>query len=280
MATIELPAFVLNHFECIAKEEHFVSYTLSHGAGSKNGDGFMSDMVAVTITGPRRQSNAAVTSDRLALICKLLPASTVRQEQFKSKLIFEREVHMYRIILPMMRKFQTDNGLMDATANGFFAYPHCYAAIADADRNEYVIIMRDLRSIGYELWDKTKAMPFKQASLLFEQLGRLHGVSYAMRAQRPDLFEKEIRQLGDRLAMMFEALRPMCESAFAQAIRHLRQPEHLRVMRQISDDWLTILRECNESGKAEPYETMVHGDCWNNNMMFAGDQVSFLRRVG
>lgn len=276
MGSPPLPAFLLAHLDRIAKAERFQSYTLSHGAGSKTGDGFMSDMVAVTIAGPRRQTaaaGAAVSGDQLALICKLLPGSTVRQEQFKSKMIFEREVLMYDTVLPMLRKFQAENGLSETGGDGFFAYPHCYAAVADQATNEYVIIMRDLRANGFELWPKCTPMPFKQASLLFEQLGRLHGVSYALRDRRPDLFDAHIRPLGDQLGVMFEAMRAMCESSYDQALRHLREPEHLRVMRLVRENWVEIVRECNESDKAKPFETMVHGDCWNNNMMFAGDQV-------
>lgn len=264
-----LPSFLLVHLDNIAKAERFKSYTLEYEAGSKHGDGFMGEMVAVTIRG-RRQStttDAAVADDSLSLICKLLPKSTLRQEQ--CKMIFAREVHMYRDILPPLRQFKMENGLTEAT--GFFGYPHCYVAAADEAANDYVIIMKNLRTHGYSLWDKFTPMPLDTARLLFEQLGRMHGLSLAVRAQRPELHAR-IRGLDDKMVPVLINMRQMCESMFKQAFRCLEKPEHKRFMQTVCDNWLEMLQQSANSAAAEPFAVLGHGDCWNNNMMFEGQQ--------
>lgn len=277
-----LPALVLAHLERIAAAERFNSYNVRHEAGSKHGDGFMAAMFAVTLHGPRRDASDAtiVRDDSLDLICKLLPESKVRQEQFQMKLIFEREVHIYRTVLPMLREFQLANGLSEA--DGFFAFPRCYAAVADEATNDYAIIMHNLRTSGYALWDKLTPMPVANARLLFEQLGRLHGVSLVLRAQRPELFA-QIRALDDHMLVVLQAWRSMCDSSFNQAIRYLERPEHKRIMQQARDNWQEMLTRLVSGEAAEPFSVMGHGDCWNNNMMFEGDKVGRWtdnRRVG
>lgn len=271
-AAAPLPAFLLAHLDRIASAERFNSYTVHHQAGSKHGDGFMAAMVAVTLRGPRRSATNAATvrDDSLDLICKLLPDSKVRQEQFQAKTIFEREVHIYRTVLPMLRKFQLAKGL--TAADGFLAYPQCYAATADAITQDYAIIMHDLRASGYALWDKLTPMPVAQARLLFEQLGRMHGVSLVLRAQRPELFA-QIRALDDKMLPVLQAWRSMCDSSFSQAVRHLERPEHKRVMQQARDNWPAMIGRLVSGEAAEPFAVMGHGDCWNNNMMFEGQKV-------
>lgn len=268
-----LPTFLLAHLDRVAITEGFQNYTIVHEAGSKTGEGFMDEIVAVTLRGLRTQispccSADVSTVDLLSLICKLLPKSTVRQHQ--CKMIFEREVHIYRDILPQLQQFQAGKGLTEAT--GFFGYPRCHVAVADGVTNDYAIIMDDMRAHGYRLWDKFAPMPVETARLLFEQLGRLQGLSLVLRDQRPQLFA-EIRRLNDLMLPMQERMHPMCESSLRQAVRYLDNPEHKRVMQTLCDSWSEVLMQCGDGCTAEPFAVLGHGDCWNNNMMFNGQNV-------
>lgn len=264
-----LPNVLLAHLNNIAKAERFQDYTLDHEPGSKHGEGFMSDMVAVTVRGMRKSADGVTSTDSLSLICKLLPNSDARAQQ--CKMLFEREVQIYRDILPQLRQFQTDKGLTEAT--GFFAYPQCYLAVADEASNDYVIVMENLRVQGYSMWDKYTPMPLHNARMMFEELGRLHGLSLVLRDQRPELYA-QIRRLDDKMAPVLVEMRHRCESTFKQAVRHLENPEHKRVMQQVVDNWVEMLTQSANSASAEPFAVLGHGDCWNNNFMFKGQEVS------
>lgn len=272
-SSTELPAYVRRHLDNIAASEGFRNYTLTETAGSKPGDGFMAVIRAVEVRGERidRNTGAAEKAATLQLVCKLLPTSAERLAVFHSKVVFEREVHFYARLVPMLHQFQTANGLTEAT--GFFGYPQCYAAVADAEADEYVLILRDLRAIGYELWDKSTPMPFENARLLFEQLGRLNGVSLALREQRPALF-KELLQLDDLLTRLLDTkpMQKMCAQSYEQAVELMEVAEHKRVMCVLRDNWESMLRDCTRA--EDEYVVLAHGDSWNNNMMFAGQAVS------
>lgn len=268
-----MPPFVRRHLYTIAQLERFVSYECTHQAGSKPGDGFMAMMVAIELRGPRLHATDGddiVRNDSLSLMCKLLPASIERQEQFQMKALFEREAYFYGHLRPLLDKFQTDHGL--TAASGFFAYPQCYVAVADAAAAEYVIIMRDLRPSGYQLWEKSTPQPFATVQLLFEQLGRLAGVSLAMREQRPDLFA-DIERLNDLYVPLItsENMQKMVDETYDKSLDMIECAEHKEMMQWIRQNWLNVMSECTEITDA--YAVLGHGDSWNNNMMFEGQNV-------
>lgn len=274
MSAPRLPDFVHRHLNEIAAREGFrAGFTCTEpGAGSKPGDGFSSVIRAIVLRGER--GGAASDASSLALVLKLLPESRERQEVFHSRAVFEREVQFYGRILPLLRRFQADKGLLQPATGGFDAYPECYAAVADAASDEYVIIMRDLRPAGYELWDKLQPMPAENAQLLFEQLGRLTGLSLALQRQRPDEFAQAIGRMEDVYSALLKSVnvQAICQPFYEQAVELIDSPEHRKVLVEIRDTWQDVVTCCVRTTDA--FSVLAHGDCWNNNMMFAGREVS------
>lgn len=276
----EIPTALCQHFEKIAEAEGFTDYTLAQDAGSKHGDGFMGRMVSITISGKRKTSEEnvpcveALQSDRLDLICKIEPTNAARNEQFNTSIVFAREVLCYTSILPVLEHFQREKGLTEE--NGFFGFPKCYLATNNPSTNEAIIIMQNLRSLGYNMWDKMKPIGFANVQLLMEQLGRLHGLSFVLRDQRPEVLD-EFRKMDNILDKMVDtkAVGLILDSCYDRAENVLddeMDKEHIRKYRK---SWLEVIKGCARSSKAEPFAVMAHGDCWNNNMMYLNDEVRF-----
>lgn len=276
----EIPTALRQHFDNIAAAEGFTDYTLDQDAGSKHGDGFMGTMVSITISGKRKSSEENVAGDetlqpdRLDLICKIEPTNAARNEQFNTSIVFEREVLCYTAILPVLEHFQREKGLTED--NGFFGFPKCYLATNNPGTNEAIIIMQNLRPLGYNLWDKMKPIGFDNVRLLMEQLGRLHGLSFVLRDQRPEVLDV-FRKMDNVLHKMVDtkAVGSILESCYDRAENVLDDEidkEHIRKYRKI---WIDVIKECAQSSKAESFEVMAHGDCWNNNMMFLNNEVGF-----
>lgn len=141
------PEYLTEYLNKIAKDEGFVEHTLHYESGSNHGDGFIAAMLAVTIKG--KQMVDIENEKELSLMCKLLPDNKARREFFNSPMLFEREVFIYNDVLPMFTKFQIERNV--SVADGFFQYPKCYLAVADAARDHYVIIMENVKVAGYEL---------------------------------------------------------------------------------------------------------------------------------
>lgn len=178
-----LPEYVLSLLDGIAVSEGFCQYQIKTGAGSKHGDGGCGTLTIATIAGDRT-INGTIQKDTLALLCKTMPST--QGESILDKL-FEREVLAYNQLLPLFAKFQREKGLSDEEC--FNTYPTCYAAVADATNNKYIVIMEDLRARKFVLWPKAQSFDNTHAFAVIDGLAKLHAVSFALRDQRPEEFK-------------------------------------------------------------------------------------------
>lgn len=177
----------------IAKSECFTDYKTDVQPGSSHGE-------SVVISGTR-DSNGTKCVYKLHLLCKLAPSNAAHRKEFLAELLFAREALMYNNIFPMFAKLQEEKGLSKEEC--FTAYPKCYEAIADPENSQFVIIIEDLRSKGYTMWPKHKPVLVNHAHAVMKQLGRLHGITFALKDQRPDVYE-ELKQVEDLIHAFLE----------------------------------------------------------------------------
>lgn len=275
MVSIELAAFVVDHLQRIAREDGFVDgYKVELKAGSNVGDGAMAEMVGVRVSGQRKNIADQLMYDELDLICKLKPSNAARQEQFSSEAAFKREVFVYNKVLPTMVAFQQEHRVPSESA--FTSFPKCYLAQHNEATGESLIIMQDLRADGFTLWDKHTSTQFEGVKLLMEQLGRLHGLSVAIRTQKPEVFQ-EWQDLPDIINKVFQTPTAvmMMMSGFVRAAKLLDDPQDKALMERFEKEYKPILLKTMEINL---FSVFTHGDCWNNNMMYKLDkQVSLIK---
>lgn len=254
----------------IASDEGFSKFEISSEAGANREDGFLGSLVSVAISGDCKDGSKL---ENLQLLCKIIPNSADRDGEFKTEKVFEREVLMYTKMLPLITQFQRDKGLTESEC--FVSYPKCYASIANAAESQYVIIMEDLRTQGFVMWPKRQPAPIAQIELVLREVAKLHSVSFALRDQRPQLFE-ELRGIKDYYRVIFEHnFMPIMNEAFDRTIPILENREHIDIIADIRKNTLEYFNACLDDGVCEPFGVIGHGDCWNNNYMFRyGDPVS------
>lgn len=269
-----LPAHLLSHLADVAKVEGLGEYTIEHEPSTKPGDGFMSEMLAITLVGKETNTDAdkLLTQKRVPLICKLQPTSSVRQEQFSSSIMFEREVFVYNRLLPLLVRLQRHHKLTEET--GFYSFPKCYVAAMDVFNDESLIIMQDLRADGYALLDKSKPIGLEAATLFVQQLGRLHGLSFVLREQRPEVFADFIEIKDHFNALIYSnSAKSMFDSCYDRPSRLLEKPEDVEFMRKLRANWQQIMKESVDPTRMGRFAVFGHGDCWNNNLMFSLENV-------
>lgn len=276
MSTSNLPQHLVIELENIAKSFGFTDYTIEQDIGSQNGDGFVADMVKIFLTG-KRIVNETLQPDHLDLICKMIPESQVRRDIFCTEIVFEREVAMYNRFLPQLINFQKEKGLTNE--NGFYGFPTCYYAISDIAKNEHMLIMKDLRPIGFALWNKLVPIDFENVRLLMKALGRFHALSFAIRDQRPEIFAtfEEYEDVFIKMLDNAAVMRGMFNTGCDQALRMFqKRPEHLEYLQRIKETWLDVFRTAVKRDPVGRFRVMGHGDCWNNNMMYRNVGVSLI----
>lgn len=269
-AAPELEQWTLDVLGRCARDLGFSDYQLTHSLGSSVGDNFMGIIVRVQIAGKRNGE----PNSQLTVVLKMPPQSAARRKQFNSVHLFEREIMMYRDILPMFVQFQLDKGFTTQGAHGFFTFPKCLAFVADAERDRYAIVMEDLKAQGYRMFEKSDIINLAHVRFVMEEMGKFHGVSFALRDQQPELFEP-LTQLKDVFLEHVikgnaEMMKGFMDMAFNRAIGTLGDDETAlkAKVEKLRDGFETEMEACVKLGAAGEYCVINHGDCWNNNMMY------------
>ncbi|XP_058455387.1 uncharacterized protein LOC131432854 [Malaya genurostris] len=210
-------------------------------------------------------------SRELHLLCKIPPLDPVRRLQFNSVNLFAREIDLYANLLPTMFEFQRQKGVTEDLNTGFFNVPRCFLTRFDAGGEEALILMEDLRDRDFAMWNKLESINYEHARLLMIQLGRFHALSFAMKDQRPDLFEA-CKVPDEMLPAMREneQLMGMFATALDAAISILDTADEKACwkMNGLRNDFFGVLQSCLDVERAEPYAVLNHGDCWVNNLLF------------
>lgn len=265
--TIDLiiPSYLLKLLETVARREGFAEgFRIASTSGSNVGDGFIGLVLSVIISGTR----TGIADQELVLICKIPPSSELRQKL--SVIPFQQEIAIYETFLPAFVKFQQAKGISES--DGFFAFPKCYGTHADEAKQEFAIVLEDLRQRGFRLWNKFSPIDYQHVKLAFTQLGKFHAVSFALRQQRPDIFG-QIKSMGSILMNMMNDLPQFAEyyeASFDSAIKALHPEDHEEISKitHLRNNFQALFRSSVSGSEAEPFSVLCHGDFWTNNMMF------------
>lgn len=265
----ELPEYVHALVDKIARAEGFTEFSVALKAGSNHGDNIMSDLCSAVVSGARVHTNGnCVSGDQLHLLCKLAPLSAARRKEFGSVAMFTREALMYNEVFPLFAKFQQEKEL--SVNESFCAYPKCYEAIADEANDQFVIIMEDVRPQGFAMWPKSTGTPLEHELLVMEQLGRLHGVSFALKDQQPEKYAELKQQLNDVIMTFFEndSMAMVMRAANDRVIAALDSDVHKQMVQDTSDNIEKYYGDCLLGDVCEPFGVVGHGDCWSNNILY------------
>lgn len=266
---IVITDYIREALDKVAIAEGFHNYELLVDHGSSIGDGFVGIMVKVIIKEKDGSKN-------LQILAKIPPVNKQTREIMKSMQLFEREVFMYNVLLPEFVAFQLEKKI--SRAQGFFAFPKVYYANFDKEKDESIIIMEDLRNSGHRMWDKTKPVNFEHAKFLMIALGKYHAISFAMKAKRPEQFEK-FKALSDFIGDSFreEAFKDFLNQSLGRAMESL-SPEDTKSrtrFKKLIDHSQQFVADCVNPHLIEPLGIVSHGDCWVNNFLYhykKGDQ--------
>jgi Ecdysteroid kinase-like family len=151
---------------------------------------------------------------------------------------------------------------------GFFNFPKVYYADFDEENDEAIIVMEDLRDSGHKMWNKMEPMDFQHSALLMIALGRLHALSFAMKAKNPIEFEK-FKKLGDNFPILFDIdkLEAYIQAIIKDTLETL-DSQHKEQASKILSEIKEVFLETTRPDWAEPFSVVTHGDCWSNNFLF------------
>lgn len=271
----ELPQYVVDLLKKVAENERIEGFVIDIRSGSSVGDGYLSNLKSVVMRGKRTSNNG--DSVELHLLCKMLTDSERACEEMNLNDLFEREIFFYSVVFPALEKFQTSRGI---TSNaGFFAYPKCYETVFNSEQRQMALIMGDLRRSDFKMWPKQQPADIGHVELVFRQLAKFHGVSFAMKDQEPSTFNRlRSTELFSPLlekksfASYFDASHQKC----IQGLEKTLAPARFERVKAIFANSRALLKKTCNGLQSEPYSVLIHGDSWSNNFLFRYEQVRIL----
>ena len=263
----ELPSFVLELLDEIARSEGFSKYSIESENGSKHGDNFVGVMSRIVLKGVRERDGEAI-EDQLNLIIKLAPTNAARREEFKVHMLFGKEAEMYNTILPKLVEFQREQGLSEE--DGFFSFPKCYKAVSDDEAGHYVIIMEDLKSKEFTMYPKENTVDINHLRLIVRELGKFHAITFAVRDKNPELFEecKNVKDIQMEILTGGSSFVSMFERSYDRVVAVLNDEDNKDIVIAFKSKFFEHVISFLSEGACEPFGAVTHGDCWINNILF------------
>ncbi|XP_063377511.1 uncharacterized protein LOC134664697 [Cydia fagiglandana] len=140
-----------------------------------------------------------ITSDGANYTSGLYEASIATPESTLQ--LFVKAVSMGSLVDASKHVFRTETIVLTTVSNAFersqdehaiierFTFPKFYKSV---DR---IIVMENLASKGYEVYDRFKSIDWKYASKSVEALARFHALSLAFKNEYPEEFKKVVKEL-------------------------------------------------------------------------------------
>lgn len=266
----ELSSFIKSTLDrVIVKHMNSTSYQLNIQPGFASDAGYSSDLLSIVVTTPNKPHTK---SEQLNLICKRERGEIDRLRDFMTVVCFNREINFYKNIAPALLEFQSGKALNDT--DSFQCICKCYAAEND-EFDHFAIILDDLRSNGYAMWNPKQPIRNDHSNAVMRALGKFHGISLAMKHQQPDLFEQFTKT--DNIPKEFlsgEYLQALLHPVYDQAIDLLEDEEHKNILRSVKKRMPELFEQCLGKIASMRFGVVTHGDFWSNNILYRYENVS------
>lgn len=146
---------------------------------------------------------------------------------------------------------------------------HYFGSLED---HREAIVFENLKSQGYVLTDKAVLWDDEHTSHIFQTYGKFHALSFALKDQNCGKYEKLVSGLWSDIYDIFmenEGQKNLMLGLFKEVCEMLDTEEDSKLKRRIepfanrpNEKLLEIVKLKSD------YKTIIHADCWSNNMMF------------
>ncbi|KAF5305766.1 hypothetical protein FQR65_LT07662 [Abscondita terminalis] len=150
-------------------------------------------------------------------------------------------------------------------------YPKFFGSISEGIHE--AIIIEDMTAAGYKILDSTKPVDYNHVMLVMKEYGKLHALSYALRNQKPVIFQELTNNLkeeyfsGDALNSYKSGFRVTLTRALEaiDVLKYRIAHEKYSIFLEHLDNSIKKVMKIEDTGG---YAVIGHGDCWINNILF------------
>ncbi|XP_047494063.1 uncharacterized protein LOC125042469 [Penaeus chinensis] len=225
---------------------------------TKKGDNYSAMVTSVKL-------DFAVNGDNgsLIYIVKVNPCHGREMFDDVTHKVFLKETEFYVKLLPQL------NAVLEEAGMELLALPRCF--YGTVEKKKELLFLEDLRPRGFKMFDRRKGLDVAHASLVLEELARLHAASLLLEKKEPEYFKGTYLNRG--WAQMFEGvfnLSFVLGQHIDSAITMLNKIGGYESAATWAGSLKPKLQEIFER-QMEPskYHVLCHGDAWNNNLLFS-----------
>ncbi|CAH1101896.1 unnamed protein product [Psylliodes chrysocephalus] len=242
----------------IAKENGFNDYELTTNKGTEKGDNFLGILTTVTIKNGK---------DKLELILKSAHQNEVFRKAAALRAAYLREIYLYENILTEFKKYQEIHNVVDVFDN----YAKIYGS-STVEESE-CLIMENLKTQGYQLWNKQQPMNSEHISAVLKGYAKFHGTCMAMKHKNPELYVKITKDISssiwenEEFVTNKDLFEPFFRGVMDSGYKSIKDdPDLTEFLKTIEPKILDMF----SNGLKDPeYKiSLIHGDSWCNNLLF------------
>uniref|UniRef100_A0A182NFZ2 CHK domain-containing protein n=1 Tax=Anopheles dirus TaxID=7168 RepID=A0A182NFZ2_9DIPT len=195
----------------------------------------------------------------ITFVAKIKPTEGLLVEQFKKADVFDKEILMYKSVLPSMVTLISKLGSVIELAPQLI-----YSSETPSD----LVVLEDLTARGYSVENQALGLTYEQSKMAVEKLAFFHAASAVMLAENGQVFAKFAKgtfhnEYKDKLSYFPDTIRTAGEIASELGIG---QPM-VDKLQKLPAKTLPKVIEAYESD-FKGLKVLNHGDFWTNNIMF------------
>ncbi|KAK9720320.1 Ecdysteroid kinase-like family [Popillia japonica] len=167
-----------------------------------------------------------------------------------------------------------DSFLQEKIGKSLNLTPTChYASVTEP--KEY-LIFEHLKVQNFSVFDKKRLLDEDHILVVLRNYAKLHGVSYALKDQRPDVFREVPRIIGERTVWCYKTLTAQASVSSSERTvmdynRGRIDETTLKRFEEVGSRFYEFLEEI--AAYDDRHKVMVHGDSWLTNMQFKYDDL-------
>ena len=250
---------------------------LSLISATKPGESFNAELVKVdavahlTSVKKEESSDTEVTKE-YSFIAKFLSQEPENREMIKCVGYHTREFSVYSEVVPELNKHWNQHSVNKDTDYSLHVPEFIYGI---CNPKEYVLIMENCKTNGFETNDKHDGLDFQQTLHAVNHIARLHALSYSYN-QSSNLIEKFPAVAFSRnLSMLFK---PVVLAALENVIKFVKSlPDKQEMGKKLEKGRQTLPVKYShywDEQSSHKILCLTHGDFWNSNLLYRYSSVA------
>ncbi|XP_046637597.1 uncharacterized protein LOC124315904 [Daphnia pulicaria] len=244
-------------------------------SGSTLGDNFQSDTFIVTAR-LLMQRDGEDIPNTLSTFIKVLPSNFLLRKSVHESRVHHREINMYHHFFNSLREMHADHPIPLDVPDVY--YTHMEEMVqGGADGSGTCTLLEDLKAEGYRMADKVEGADYRHCHMALTSLAHFHALTISAVRKWKDPATGKLSNIPPMAKFLVEE-KTMYDvgiikiiSDFSVSIvdflKDIKRPDLVEWVSKFTSQMseVVLVDTLESSG---PLACVVHGDYWNNNMLF------------